>query len=668
MRNTALHPKQQTAESDFIIVGSGAGGGPLACNLAKNGFRVLVLEAGGWDAPGVAQVPAFHAHASEHPDLSWEFFVKHYANPKQPDSKWDNERGGIFYPRTATVGGCTVHNAMITICGPTGDWDEIAEITKDNSWSGERMRTYFERLEHCDYVSRPDGKHDSFFEKIWDRIRSIFGIGPRANPGRHGFDGWLHTTVADPELGLKDQELVEEILSALAATLIDQGVGAIATIESFLVDLFGDKIKARFDPNNWETMKRRPEGVMLVPIAVRDGQRSSPRDYLSQVQKEHPERLIIWPETLVTEIIFDREPGQAGEPVAIGVRFLQGKHLYEAHPEPSSTAGTAGEAYCRGEVILCGGAYNTPQLLKLSGIGPKTELESDKLQIKVRVDLPGVGTNLQDRYEIAVISEVKKDFVLLKNLAMGEPAAEQQPDAALKEWRERKTGLYASNAVIVGILKKSQPGLPAPDLFIFAVPGFFKGYYKGYSANRANPDLVTKHNLMTWLVFKAHTKNRAGSVTLRSRNPLDVPEINFHYFYEGTDADEGEDLNAITEGFKFIRKINKIAMERGVVKGEVWPRPEDNVQDEATIRHFIAREAWGHHASCSCPIGADGDPTAVLDSRFRVRGVRNLRVVDASVFPRIPGFFIVTNVYMISEKASDVIAEDNRNLRGKWNR
>src|SRR5206468_6155789 len=88
LRNTALHPKQHSAEHDFIIVGSGAGGGPLAANLAKNGFRVLVLEAGGWDSPEVAQVPAFHPNASEHPDLSWEFFVKHYANPRQPDSKW----------------------------------------------------------------------------------------------------------------------------------------------------------------------------------------------------------------------------------------------------------------------------------------------------------------------------------------------------------------------------------------------------------------------------------------------------------------------------------------------------------------------------------------------------------------------------------------------------
>jgi choline dehydrogenase len=661
LRKTALHPKQQSAEHDFIIVGSGAGGGPLAANLAKSGFRVLVLEAGSWDSPEVAQVPAFHPHASEHPDLSWEFFVKHYANPKQLDSKWDAEKNGIFYPRAATVGGCTIHNAMITMCGPSGDWDEIARITNDHSWSGERMRTYFERLEHCDYMPSPNRKRGPFLEKVWDKIRGFFGIEPSANSGRHGFDGWLHTTVADPKLGMKDDQLVGEILSALIATLIDQGVGAIGTIQSFLMDLFGDKVMARFDPNDWETMKRRPEGVMLVPIAVRDGQRNSPRDYLIQVQTEHPECLTIQTETLVTEIIFDREPGESGEPSAIGVRFLRGTDLYKAHPEPNSAAGIAGEVYCKGEVVLCGGTYNTPQLLKLSGIGPKTELENFK--IKVRVDLPGVGTNLQDRYEVALITEVKKDFVLLENLAMGEPAPGQQPDAALKEWREKKTGLYTSNAVIVGILKKSRPELPAPDLFIFAVPGFFKGYYKGYSQDRANPDLATKHNILTWLVMKAHTKNRGGTVTLRSTDPRDVPEINFHYFYEGTDRDDGEDLEALVEGFKFVRKINRIARDRGVVKSEIWPRPEENVEEEATIRDFITREAWGHHASCSCPIGADGDPMAVLDSRFRVRGVGDLRVVDASVFPRIPGTFIVTNVYMISEKASDVIAEDNHDWK-----
>ncbi len=442
------------------------------------------------------------------------------------------KENGIFYPRAATVGGCTIHNAMVTLCGPSGDWDEIASLTNDDSWSGERMRSYFERLEHCHYV------RDSPLEKIWNKIRGVFGFGPAANPGRHGFDGWLHTTVADPKLGLGDRQLSEEILCALAATLIDQGLGAVATIESFVSDLFGHQIKARFDPNDWETMKRRPEGIMLVPIAVRDGQRSSPRDYLREVQEQHSERLTIQTETLVTEIIFDREAGATGEPVAIGARFLRGKHLYKAHPEPSNSHGTSDEVFCRREVILCGGAYNTPQLLKLSGIGPRAELE--KFQIPVRVDLPGVGTNLQDRYEIGIISEVNKDFDILKGLAMGVPAPGQPPDPALKEWRENKTGLYTTNAMVIGILKKSRPDLPAADLFIFAVPGYFKGYYKGYSEDRANPDLATKHNILTWLVMKAHTKNRAGTVKLRSANPLDVPEINFHYFYEGTDRDEGE--------------------------------------------------------------------------------------------------------------------------------
>ena len=80
----------------------------------------------------------------------------------------------------------------------------------------------------------------------------------------------------------------------------------------------------------------------------------------------------------------------------------------------------------------------------------------------------------------------------------------------------------------------------------------------------------------------------------------------------------------------------------------------------ADLEQFVRDTAWGHHASCTCRIGADGDPMAVLDHEFRVRGAKNLRVVDASVFPRIPGLFILTSVYMISEKASDVIVDQYR--------
>src|SRR5215213_6125583 len=158
---------------DYIIVGSGAGGAPLAARLALAGFRVLVLEAGPGKevasppapSPEVSLVPGLHAVSTEHKDLSWRFFVKHYdVPPTGEDPKWhrpDPSRGedqtheGIFYPRAAAIGGCTVHNAMITIAGPDADWDDLADFLGDDSWRGNRMSYYFERLERNVYTPRP---------------------------------------------------------------------------------------------------------------------------------------------------------------------------------------------------------------------------------------------------------------------------------------------------------------------------------------------------------------------------------------------------------------------------------------------------------------------------------------------------------------------------------
>jgi choline dehydrogenase len=131
------------------------------------------------------------------------------------------------------------------------------------------------------------------------------------------------------------------------------------------------------------------------------------------------------------------------------------------------------------------------------------------------------------------------------------------------------------------------------------------------------------------------------------------PEINFRYFDEGND-DLGEDLDAVVAGVEFVRHMmrNHLPFEAREVL------PGDAVDGNDELRTFVRDNAWGHHASCTCKMGRPDDPGAVVDSRFRVLGARNLRVVDASVFPRIPGFFIVTPTYMISEKASDVILAD----------
>jgi len=139
---------------------------------------------------------------------------------------------------------------------------------------------------------------------------------------------------------------------------------------------------------------------------------------------------------------------------------------------------------------------------------------------------------------------------------------------------------------------------------------------------------------------------------LRSADPRDTPLINFHYFDEGSDVAQ-EDLESVVDGIEFVRAMTARMSEH--VAEEELPGKEVRSRDE--LRQFVNDHAWGHHASCSCPIGPR-EKGGVVNSKFQVHGTKNLRIVDASVFPKIPGFFIVSSVYMIAEKASDVILAD----------
>src|SRR5262249_20104674 len=149
--------------------GSGAGGGPLACNLAEapEGYRVALLEAGTDPArkPDTTAfynylVPGLFARAAEDPATSWEFFVRHYSDEAHhKDSKYSKSGKGIFYPRAAALGGCTSHHAMITVSPHDDDWRQLQELMPDReskeSWSPKNMRKIFERLEDCQYLPRP---------------------------------------------------------------------------------------------------------------------------------------------------------------------------------------------------------------------------------------------------------------------------------------------------------------------------------------------------------------------------------------------------------------------------------------------------------------------------------------------------------------------------------
>ncbi len=396
----------------------------------------------------------------------------------------------IWYPRAGTLGGCTAHNAMITVYGHESDWDRIAQLTGDNSWSAEKMRKYFQRVERCQYASR-----------AWDLLSG----------GEHGFNGWL-TTERPKDKTLKEfiarDPQLQRILAAVALTTLEDLPGS--PTEAFIRRAIPKLVSAALkeDINHMDSVKHRPEGLYLTPVATNGGKRASVRDRIRTVQQVCPNQLIVKTNVLVTKVLLQKEAAANSEQLqAVGVECREGAHLYRADPKAVDASASQKTFRAKREVIISGGAFNTPQLLMLSGIGPKEELQ--RHGIPVNIDLPGVGKNLQDRYEVGIVYKLKQN---LSTLANAKFEADEQRDPVYKEWKEatpdeRRDGkgfLYSSNGVIIAILKRSSIAKNAnesPDLFIFGLPSDFRGYEQGYTKS------ITIKDHFTWLVLKAHTRN-----------------------------------------------------------------------------------------------------------------------------------------------------------------
>lgn len=630
----ATAPNDTSASTyDYIVVGSGPGGGPLAANLAKVDYSVLLLEAGDDEGNDLNEtIAAWYIFAPDDPKMRWDFFVNHYddeaLNDQYEHLTWRTAEGGfyvgldppanatklgVYYPRSGTLGGCSTHNALAAALPSDRDWNVVANITGDESWKAENMRQYFVRLENNTYL-------------------------PPGTPG-HGFDGFLDVSLNEPQV-LAGQPEVMTVLGAAANASGQDGNDIVQLTQA--------------DLNNDSPERDHQTGIWSLPAhKTPDGRRSTSRNAVVDVlSATHPDgsrkyRLTLQLQSLASKILFDGTgAGAYGHPRKIratGVEYLQGQSVYSADPRHnSSNVGTLRRAYARREVIVSGGTFNSPQLLKLSGIGPAAELAN--LSIPIVVDLPGVGSNMQDNYETGIIAGASQNFTTPGPIC----TYGHGHDPCLDLWYNG-TGPYVVTSLDALMHQTSHAVYNERDLFMWGLTGGFRGFWP---SDTVNPIPLDPPNTFDFSLIKMHPQSRKGTVRLRSADPRDTPEINFRYFEDNGEAD----LDAMAEGVEFGRQIYASIPPPLGPFTEKFPCSAVN----CSTKDAIKTQAWSHHATGSCAIGADDDPIAVLDSRFRVRGVDALRVVDASVFPVQPGGFPVIPTFMVSEKAAAVILEDAR--------
>jgi choline dehydrogenase len=379
-----------------------------------------------------------------------------------------------------------------------------------------------------------------------------------------------------------------------------------------LFDAFFAAVQEAGYPLTEDVNGYRQEGFAKFDRNVHDGRRlSASRAYLHPVMGRP--NLEVQTRAFVSRIV--TEGGRA-----VGVEYAR-------------TGRRGSETARAGEVILCGGAINSPQLLQLSGIGAAAELQA--LGIDVVSDLPGVGENLQDHLEVYIQHTATQPVTMAPYFAM-----KARPKVGL-EWLLRKTGPGATNHFEAGGFVRSNEDVAYPNLMYHFLPIAVR--YDG-----TLPEGGGGHG------YQVHVgpmySDARGTCKIVSADPRRKPALRFNYL--STEQDKREWVEAI----RVTRAILDAPAFAPFSGGEISPGKE--VETEEQILDWVAKDAeTALHPSCTAKMGTD--KKSVVDPlSMRVRGVDGLRLVDASVFPYVTNGNIYAPVMMTAEKAADLILEN----------
>jgi choline dehydrogenase len=553
---------------DYVIVGAGTAGCLLANRLSADASkRVLLIEAGDRDNYPWIHIPVGYLYCIDNPRTDWRYRTEADAGL--------NGRS-LLYPRGKTLGGSSSINGMIYMRGQARDYDSWARETGEDAWSWRKVLPDFVAHENhysLDY-DRPIqfGEEAGFIGLSRDRKNKTFAHEFHGNRG---------------EWRVEKQRLRWEILDAFAEAAQQAGI-----------------------PKSGDFNRGDNEGVGYFEVNQKRGWRwNASKAFLRPIQ--HRPNLTVMTQTQVKRLQFERSAER-------GLRCVGAELVRD---------GAFTHVHAKREVILSGGSIGTPQILQLSGIGPRALLQQHG--IDVIHELNGVGANLQDHLQIRAVFKVHgvKTLNTLANTLWGKAAI------AL-EYALKRTGPMSMAPSQLGIFTKSRPELEHANIEFHVQPLSLPAFGQPL------------HNFpaFTASVCNLNPTSR-GTVNIRSNVFNDAPRIAPNYLSTEEDRIVAADS---------LRVARRIAAQPALAKyqpEEFKPGVEFQSDKElARLAGDIATTIF--HPVGTAKMGRIDDETAVVDPQLRVRGVQGLRVIDASVMPTITSGNTNSPVLMIAEKAA----------------